>query len=342
MRFGLFLAAISTAAAAGCSADIECSLNGVCTAGSCVCDAPWTGASCGTLSFATTPAGAMDIYNVSDVRNTWSGAIARAPDGTLHAFVPLYKEGSLFRVVELMHGVADVVTGPWDWASFPAIANTAINPALCAFTNASGQFYSLWIGGEVLVTADLTVNFTKVDRFSYPGGNPAPIFFEGAFYMTNQKTQQIYTTPSLSPGGTWTIFANLSQSDVPGPPYHLEDPAMFIDKRKNWHIVNHAYNVSEVTQCGSSAISAHWFSPDGKDWRFSAQPYANTVTYDDGTTHTFATLERPSLHFDASGQLTHIMLAADLVSGDAGCVKDPCVNCKYLDHAGSTVIALGS
>lgn len=73
------------------------------------------------------------------------------------------------------------------------------------------------------------------------------------------------------------------------------------------------------------------------------------MQYDDGTTHTYATLERPNLHFDQSGQLTHINLAADLVTGDEGCGSrtkhahdghTPCDNCKWEDHASTTVISL--
>lgn len=34
---------------AQCSSDLDCSLNGHCTGGACVCDKPWTGVSCGEL-----------------------------------------------------------------------------------------------------------------------------------------------------------------------------------------------------------------------------------------------------------------------------------------------------
>ena len=74
------------------------------------------------------------------------------------------------------------------------------------------------------------------------------------------------------------------------------------------------------------------------------------VADDDGTSHTYTTLERPNLHFDATGQLTHINLAADLVTGDEGCADRskrhshfghiPCDNCKWDDHAGTVIIAL--
>ena len=66
--------------------------------------------------------------------------------------------------------------------------------------------------------------------------------------------------------------------------------------------------------------------------------------------HSYVTLERPNIHFNSSGVMTHINLAADLVTQDEGCAKRskkhshgggiPCDNCKWNDHAGTTIIAL--
>jgi hypothetical protein len=127
--------------------------------------------------------------------------------------------------------------------------------------------------------------------------------------------------------------------------------SQWVDSRDNWHIINHAYKNSEYLNCGTSTVSAHFYSPDGKDWHIdpAVQPYGHTVQYDDGTNHTYTTLERPNLHFDGSGLLTHLNLAADLVTGDEGCASrtkhahdghTPCDNCKWDDHAGTTVILL--
>ena len=77
----------------------------------------------------------------------------------------------------------------------------------------------------------------------------------------------------------------------------------------------------EYANCSASAVSAHFFSRDGRSWGFSPQPYGHTVQYDDGVAHSHVTLERPNLHFDEQGVLTHINLAADLVTGDAGCAN---------------------
>ena len=55
----------------------DCMLNGQCklsqSGGACACDTPWTGPNCGMLGYATTPATAKSLYNISDPRNTWNG-----------------------------------------------------------------------------------------------------------------------------------------------------------------------------------------------------------------------------------------------------------------------------
>jgi hypothetical protein len=44
------------------------------------------------------------------------------------------------------------------------------------------------------------------------------------------------------------------------------------------------------------------------------------------------------------GKLTHIHFAADLVTEDGGCTSrgKGCVDCKYVDHAGTLLVKLGA
>jgi len=83
----------------------------------------------------------------------------------------------------------------------------------------------------------------------------------------------------------------------------------------------------------------------------NVEPYTHTVSYADGTSHTYTTLERPNIHFNAAGDMTHINLAADLMTQGGGCPSYgvcpaksakgcACTNCKYADHAGTIIIAL--
>jgi len=220
-------AAFAASAAAPCASDLDCSLNGVCAgSGTCACDAPWTGSACSQLAFATTPASGKSLYNASDPRNTWNGPLVAA-GGLFHLFVPLYPAGSLVTPTSTLHGVAAAATGPFDWASRPQLPLADENPAFVVYTDAatSKTVYSLWLGGMVRLADSVEGPFVPVA--GYPGGNPAPVFHDGAFYMTNQATLQIFTTPVIKPGAVWTVHANISHDALPPttPPgqYHVED-----------------------------------------------------------------------------------------------------------------------
>ena len=128
-RFGLELLYF---ARSPCSTDLDCSLNGVCSAtGTCACDKPWTGAICGELKFAVTPKRALNIYNSSDPRNTWNGPIVEDPraPGSYHIYVPIYEVGSLGGPTNILHGVSRAVTGPWDWSKPQLPCQGGENPA---------------------------------------------------------------------------------------------------------------------------------------------------------------------------------------------------------------------
>lgn len=271
--FTLVFAACVSASSAGCSSSLDCSLNGECVSGGCVCDEPWTGDTCGALAYKTTPAVAKSLYNISDPRNTWNGPIVGPVDGKYHIYNCIYKVGSLGGPTSILHGTSSTVEGPWEWSSRPDLPTEGgENAAFVTYRNQSSgaTVYSLWIGGTVRVAAHPDGPFTKVERFTYPGGNPAPLYHNNAFFMTNQGTTEIYTATDLAPGAQWTKFADVDHGALPSssapPYYHVEDPFMWVDGRGNWHIINHAYKNAEYEHCGSSTVSAHFFSADGKAW----------------------------------------------------------------------------
>eukprot|EP00035_Acanthoeca_spectabilis_P030767 m.10833 g.10833 ORF g.10833 m.10833 type:complete len:409 (-) comp4362_c1_seq1:124-1350(-) len=354
-------AARSTSQQTGCATDLECSLNGKCVvwSGVCECDAPWTGPSCGVLKYKTTPISGKSLYPESDPHNTWNGAIIRGTDGVYHLYDPIYPPGSLGGTNTMLHGTSTNITGPYAWGVHP---NITLTPTLGPFNGPKSvvfpdpetnrTMYSLWLGGGVYLASDPAGPFTKLEGFSYPGANPAPVWHDGAFYANYLTT--IYTTPRLVSGAKWTEYGTVNRSTVP-PDWLPEDPDMWVDPHGNWHIINHCYDNHEWENCSTSVLSSHFFSPDGKTWHFlnpPVQPYSHTVQYDDGSSHMFVTMERPNVFLDESGQVTHIHLAADLVTGDEGCGNDPkrqahahfghvpCDNCKYDDHGGTTIIAL--
>ena len=227
----------SVAVQGGCNADFDCSLNGVCTAGACICDSPWSGAACETLLYAVTPASGKNLWTGDSNLNTWNGPIVRASDNTYHLYDPVYDHASLWNVIYTAHGVASDPAGPYDWSTLPNISVASINPAALVYPNASSSsgalVYSVWLGGNILL-ADSAYGPFITSSYSYPGGsgsNPAPVFVNGSFFLTNQGTTEIWTTSSLDK--PWTSFATIPH---PALPYTVEDPYMFIDRRGNWHV----------------------------------------------------------------------------------------------------------
>lgn len=253
--------ALLAVASAACNSALNCSLNGVCESGRCICDKPWQGAVCGELAYAVTEASAKNIYDTE--RNTWNGPIVTALDGMLHTFVPIYKVGSLGGPTSILHGVATVATGPWDWSRPDLPTQGGENPAFVTFTNNSGAtIYSMWMGGTVRLATTLDGPFAPIPNFKYPGANPAPILHKGTWYLTNQATSQVYATEHLAPGSTWHTFSEIDHRAFPPEEqhYHVEDPYMWIDQRGHWHIINHAYKNSEVLQHGSNASPTPWMA----------------------------------------------------------------------------------
>jgi len=119
----------------------------------------------------------------------------------------------------------------------------------------------------------------------------------------------------------WTTFATINHSNVTSGTTP-EDSFMWIDKRENWHIINHAvrtvthareWRLTHTLGLRSNAspthsLSTHFFSPDGKSWRSlpgtgmgAVQPYSHTVNYVDGTSHTL----RERARYVIAVQLAH-------------------------------------
>lgn len=55
-----------------CTSALDCSLNGECDTGVCVCDRPWGGPACGALQYATTPSSGKSLFPLNKSHNTWN------------------------------------------------------------------------------------------------------------------------------------------------------------------------------------------------------------------------------------------------------------------------------
>ena len=131
-----FLSVASSVHAAdtACTTDLNCSLNGVCSDGSCLCDAPWAGRQCGLLRFAkASPAAGRDLYPINDTaHNSWNGPMIGPIDGTYHMYLPLYPAGLLYHPTAMLHGTAPDRFGPWTWTNLTGV-EVSFNPGALVY-----------------------------------------------------------------------------------------------------------------------------------------------------------------------------------------------------------------
>ena len=121
-----------------CSSDLDCSLNGVCGKGVCVCDAAWTGTACDKMALLPTPA-KSDFRE--DSVSTWGGSIVYetshpGPSWHMYASEMLGSCGieSWQSNSQVIHATSSSPLGPWRrepgvtlhvWAHCP---NGAVTP----------------------------------------------------------------------------------------------------------------------------------------------------------------------------------------------------------------------
>jgi hypothetical protein len=256
----------------------------VCTEGSCICDKPWKGPSCGSLGYKkTTPISGKSLFPLNKSHNTWNGPIVGPVNGTFHLFNPYYGNytgiKSLFRVEYIMHGTSDKIEGPYTWDVKPNLPG-GINPMFLAYNDSqTGKTrYTLWNGG-IREAQPPFINWTNVPA-PHGGGdcgtNGAPAYRNGRFYCVSQHTTEIVSTPVL--GGKWTKLAdiNVSTSTVKNIPYaklmpNIEDPYLWIDKRGNFHVINHRY-WNETDRCYTSKVNPSPSLPLLVSFSFSSSP----------------------------------------------------------------------
>ena len=188
----LLVAVVATAAAAtgaaACSTDLDCSLNGACTAGACECAAPWHGPGCELLRFR--PSSFPQGYGMAPNLTTWGGGAiydtgtkkyhsyisSMTNDCGLETYCPLPPaplmptDGDGRRWTQnsrIEHGVADTVTGPYKFVDV-AVPTWSHNAAPIALHD--GTFAIVHIGGGN-GAADGGRNCTCE---KIPGGCPPP------------------------------------------------------------------------------------------------------------------------------------------------------------------------
>eukprot|EP00656_Telonema_subtile_P009402 TRINITY_DN14412_c0_g1_i1.p1 TRINITY_DN14412_c0_g1~~TRINITY_DN14412_c0_g1_i1.p1 ORF type:complete len:400 (-),score=66.02 TRINITY_DN14412_c0_g1_i1:298-1497(-) len=331
---------IATASAGECTTELDCSLNGVCTAGQCACDAPWkdstNGAeSCSVLDVVPHPDNYVPAYGGPRVDTafgpqnvtSWGGNAILGSDGQYHLFVSAMGGGKGLDTwtsnSQIDHAVASDPMGVFIKVD-TSLSSEAHNASPLRLPNGT---YLLFHIGSAGVSKGGS-NFLHASEHPegpwrpLPGlscNNPAPMLHNNGtvFVGCNNGGFKIYRSEDPFSGGwiyeTTLDFPPAWGSDAPGE-LRNEDPYMWMDSRGNWHFLAHRYDYRDgwpvnPNQTMPMLVSGHGFSTDGVDWKFNSaqQPYAAEVSFQNGTVQQFSTFERPHLVFNEQRQLTHLV-----------------------------------
>ena len=311
--------------------------------------------------------------------SSWGASITHA-DGRYHIYasaitsVPNISEGLIY------HGTARDVEGPYSYDPGPVGAAEGAEVVEQTFRNGTTR-YVLWDSpdGRLGQFGSIRISDRPGGPFvDVPGGFPAqpkatcfdaaPLWVpedetwytvcQGFDAVTTARPVVIFSARRLR--GPWGVFANSSAWRPAGQ--WLEDPFLWRDSKRNWHLLQHAFDLNDTQHCLSSTVSAHAFSPDGKEWHTVAPyvaPYGHSFARQDGSTAKFSTCERPKLIIDAKRKApTHMIFAVDAATKDEGCrhregdACEPhgtvpgsqcgCVNCKWGDRGDTIIVQLES
>lgn len=151
-----------------CLGDLDCSLNGECVSGKCVCRSAWKGQQCELLVLQ--PVSFPQGYGMQPNLTSWGGNILPGSDGRYHLYVsamanhcPLNKWGSNSRID---HAVAPNATGPFVFQDV-AVDVWSHNSAPIAL--ADGTYAIVHIGsGEGGHPANCTTQAASAEAYGGP------------------------------------------------------------------------------------------------------------------------------------------------------------------------------
>ncbi|EDQ89099.1 uncharacterized protein MONBRDRAFT_25698 [Monosiga brevicollis MX1] len=289
---------------------------------------------CAAISvFAPSPNQA--IYGRPQNKTSWGGNMVHY-QGQWHLLVTEMRSGGLINWTtdsQVVHAVADTIEGPYTREAV-ALPVPAHNPMVINTTDATGQplfvLFHIFSGGSALPGAVVHYSASptgpwQAAELDVPScNNPAPMLHANGtwFLACNEGTWELYRSQGNFTGPYTKVAALPKNPPLTGV---WEDPFVWIDARGNWHMIGHAYNEVLMENCNKSLASGHYFSPDGLVWHAAtAEPYHTAVTFTDGTTHTFASLERPKIIVNGQGQEAYIVFGA---SPDEHC-NNTCTRCK--------------
>jgi len=327
------------AEAAGCVSALNCSLNGRCVGGSCLCDAPWTGPRCGTLEVGVAKPGGA--YGWRPNRTSWGGNPVRGDDGLYHLYVAEIPGGlrNWGGQSQCAHATSPSVEGPYDRQGL-VLGHECHNPSTLRHPQ-TGEYLMFHIGkGNLTGTTSSFLHtagspngpWTAAKTAPNSCNNPAPAYHpNGTLFVVCNHLDITYAAADWE--GEWAALRSMGHPGNGSRAGHYEDPYLYFDAAGHFHVIYHVFCLDPY-EAHNECDSGHAYSADGFDWHFGAdEPFSGLVKFSDGTSTRFATRERPHLVFADPGR--HVPMGVftavsnqPIAPSCASCFKSACSQCK--------------
>lgn len=227
----IFCVASVSRAVASCKTDIDCSLNGVCNAGVCDCDAAWGGQRCEILQLM--PAALNNGYKELG-RASWGGSVIREGD-TYHMYVEeLVNDCGLntyARNMRIAHATSSTPAGPYKPVDLVTSYSASTPHAIRDPKDGSWLIFMTGCGVEACLAVEECDNMTTnsgANMYPCPHESQEPKLTVGhAQPCTCPKTGHAVPGPECSvdygtnvlrgptASGPWTLIAPLLDEEHP-------------------------------------------------------------------------------------------------------------------------------
>ena len=340
-----------------CESTLNCSLNGACTNGACVCTMGWTGARCGSLDLLPVDRSVLGFNPMRDGRNmsSWGGSVV-AVNGTWHMYASRFDNhcgvNSYLLNSRVVHAESSSsALGPYTevdsvldaFAHEPAVARApdgrlaliTVHGPLNGFAECQCIDGSTVRGCGCNNSCHPAQPVLSISASPYGPWNstqvPPPVgpnstagHMENPSIWINEKTGELW---GMSRGGGVSVYASnwsdyatwthVTDSVLSGSP-DVEDPVMWMDDSGNFHALTHLLQGPHFCYGILCFVGVHQYSLDGINWLFGGVAYTNNVSFIDGSSILLTRRERPHIVFAESSRSIVALSNSAMVGGGFG------------------------
>jgi hypothetical protein len=248
-----------------CTTAIDCSLNGVCVAGTCRCVSFWGGSDCSTVRFGRVPAATLGALQPAADASHWCAGVLPDGNGTWHAYSALMDLhcglNAWQRNSVITHATGPSPVGPFGPESI-VLSYFSHNPKPVRANDGTWLIFHIGCGNGSAPITTCTNGTTPIAAAT------AEEEERGAAAPCNDYGTSVLSAPS--PAGPWTAATVIAPPPSPnGFPRSADNPSALIFPDGRTWVMFRSYNrTGKYHSVIGMARAPHWSGP----YTIDAQP----------------------------------------------------------------------